>query len=78
MDPEEMYQNFCRHINSVNEVISTYKEDVLGECALHPERGNVAFSAGRHGWVRISLHFLTFEGFHFIRFREDLFQEARN
>lgn len=48
---EEMYQYFVKHINDVNQIISTYEDEALGDCSLAPEKGNVAFSAGRHGWA---------------------------
>lgn len=50
-EPEEMYQSFCKTIESVNEIISTHQDDTFGDCRVFPERGTVAFSAGRQGWA---------------------------
>jgi len=43
-------QTFSRSIESVNVVIATYKDDLLGEVQVYPERGTVGFGSGLHGW----------------------------
>jgi len=50
MDPETAYQTFARSIETVNVVIATYKDDLLGEVQVYPERGTVGFGSGLHGW----------------------------
>ncbi|EPY53280.1 translation elongation factor [Schizosaccharomyces cryophilus OY26] len=47
---EELYQNFARVVESVNVVISTYYDKVLGDCQVFPDQGTVAFGSGLHGW----------------------------
>jgi len=48
---EDLYQNFCRVIESVNVVISTYYDKALGDCQVYPEKGTIAFGSGLHGWA---------------------------
>ncbi|BGO90729.1 hypothetical protein NBRC10512_000669 [Rhodotorula toruloides] len=48
---EELYQTFARTIESVNVIISTYKEEALGDVQVYPEAGTVAFASGLHGWA---------------------------
>jgi elongation factor 2 len=50
MDFEEAYQTFSRAIESVNVVIATYKDDLLGDVQVYPEKGTVGFGSGLHGW----------------------------
>jgi len=51
LDPEEMYRTFQRTIENVNTNISTFiDESVLGDLTLSPEKGNIAFCAGKQGW----------------------------
>ncbi len=49
---EDLYQSFMRTIESVNVVIATYNDPVLGESQVYPEKGTVAFApvstAGLH------------------------------
>jgi elongation factor 2 len=47
---EEMYQNFVKVVESVNVIVATYHDDLLGDVQCYPEKGTVAFSAGLHGW----------------------------
>ncbi|EIM92120.1 P-loop containing nucleoside triphosphate hydrolase protein [Stereum hirsutum FP-91666 SS1] len=47
---EDLYQSFQRTIESVNVVISTYNDPVLGDVQVYPEQGTVAFGSGLHGW----------------------------
>jgi elongation factor 2 len=51
LDPEEMYQNFVKVIENANVIISTYRDELLGDVTCYPEKGNVAFSAGLQGWA---------------------------
>jgi elongation factor 2 len=50
MEPEEAYQCFRRAVESVNVVIATYKDDVLGDIMVDPTHGTVGFGSGLHGW----------------------------
>lgn len=48
---EDLYQSFCRTIESVNVVISTYFDKALGDVQVQPYHGTVAFGSGLHGWA---------------------------
>lgn len=48
---EALYTSFLRVIESVNVVIATYFDEALGNCQVYPEKGNVAFASGLHGWA---------------------------
>ncbi|KAF9908326.1 Elongation factor 2 [Lobosporangium transversale] len=48
---EDLYQSFSRTIESVNVIIATYKDEVLGDVQVYPEQGTVAFASGLHGWA---------------------------
>lgn len=48
---EDLYQSFSRTIESVNVIISTYVDPVLGDAQVYPDRGTVAFGSGLHGWA---------------------------
>jgi elongation factor 2 len=50
MDGEEAYQTFNRAIESVNVVIATYNDDLLGDVQVYPQEGTVGFGSGLHGW----------------------------
>lgn len=50
LDPEDAYQSFSRTIESVNVVISTYEDSLLGDVQVYPQHGTVAFGSGLHGW----------------------------
>lgn len=50
LEPEEAYQSFAKTVESVNVVISTYYDDLLGDVQCYPEKGTVAFGSGLHGW----------------------------
>jgi elongation factor 2 len=50
LDPEEMYQSFCRTIEKTNAIISTYDSGVMGDMMLEPGSGNVGFGSGLMGW----------------------------
>ncbi|KAE8414864.1 P-loop containing nucleoside triphosphate hydrolase protein [Aspergillus pseudocaelatus] len=47
---EDLYQNFCRIIESVNVTIATYEDKVLGDVMVHAQKGTVAFGSGLQGW----------------------------
>ncbi|KAL7562363.1 hypothetical protein ACA910_020422 [Epithemia clementina (nom. ined.)] len=48
---EELYQAFCRAIESVNVIVATYNEESLGDVQVHPTKGTVAFGSGLHQWA---------------------------
>jgi len=50
MDLEECFQAFSRAIESVNVIIATYKDDLLGDVQVFPSDGTVGFGSGLHGW----------------------------
>ena len=50
MDLEQAYQSFARAIESVNVVIATYFDELLGDVTVYPEAGTVGFGAGLQGW----------------------------
>jgi elongation factor 2 len=50
LPPEEMYQTFSRAVESVNVIIATYNDELLGDVQVYPERGTVAFGSGLHQW----------------------------
>jgi elongation factor 2 len=50
MDLETMYQNFARVKESVNVVIETYKDELLGDVQVEPEDGTVGFGSGLQSW----------------------------
>jgi len=56
---EDLYQSFCRTIESVNVIISTYNDPVLGDVQVYPEKGTVAFGSGLHGWAFSLRQFAT-------------------
>jgi elongation factor 2 len=47
---EDAYLSFQRTIESVNVVISTYEDALLGDVQVYPQNGTVAFGSGLHGW----------------------------
>jgi len=51
VEKEDLYQSFCRTIESVNVIVSTYNDPVLGDVQVYPEQGTVAFGSGLHGWA---------------------------
>merc|ERR1712106_793716 len=48
---EELYQAFCRSIESVNVIVATYNDEALGDCQVDPTAGTVAFGSGLHQWA---------------------------
>eukprot|EP01066_Platyproteum_vivax_P010683 Platyproteum_vivax@DN4811_c0_g1_i2.p1 len=51
MDGEEIYQTFCRTIENVNVIIATYKDELMGDVQVSPEKGTISFGSGLHGWA---------------------------
>ena len=50
-DPETIYNNFTRVIENANVIISTYqKTDMMGDCQVYADHGNVAMGSALHGW----------------------------
>jgi len=47
---EEVYQNFRNSVQSVNVLVSTYKNKKLGDMEVSPDVGNVGFGSGLHSW----------------------------
>jgi elongation factor 2 len=50
MDTEEAYGNFNRALESVNVVIATYNDELLGDVQVYPQKGTVGLGSGLHGW----------------------------
>jgi len=50
MDLEQAYNTFARAIESVNVIIATYIDELLGDVTVYPEVGTVGFGAGLQGW----------------------------
>jgi len=48
---EEAYINFSKTIESANAIISIYRDELLGDSQVFPEKGTVAFGSGLHGWA---------------------------
>ena len=48
---EDLYQSFLRTIESVNVIIATYNDPILGDVQVYPDQGTVAFGSGLHGWA---------------------------
>jgi len=50
MDVEQAFQTFSRAIESVNVVVATYNDEILGDVQVFPDQGTVGFGSGLHGW----------------------------
>lgn len=50
-DPEEAFLSYRRVIENANVIMATYSDEALGDIQVTPEKGNVCFSAGLHGWA---------------------------
>jgi len=50
MDLETSYQTFSRAIESVNVIIATYKDELLGDVQVYPNLGTVGFGSGLQSW----------------------------
>ena len=51
LDWESMYTTLFKHVEKGNQVVSSYRDDAMSDISICPVRGNVAFSAGLHGWA---------------------------
>jgi elongation factor 2 len=51
LPPEELYQAFCRAIESVNVIVAMYNDEALGDVQVDPCKGTVAFGSGLHQWA---------------------------
>lgn len=53
LDKEDLYQTFCRIVESINVIIATYGEDggPMGDVMVDPAKGTVGFGSGLHGWA---------------------------
>ena len=50
---EDLYQTFCRIVESINVIIATYCEEdgPMGDIMVDPAKGTVGFGSGLHGWA---------------------------
>lgn len=48
---EDLYQAFCRAIESVNVIVAMYNDESLGDIQVDPVKGSVAFGSGLHQWA---------------------------
>ncbi|KAJ3444740.1 eukaryotic translation elongation factor 2 [Anaeramoeba flamelloides] len=62
LEPEEIYQNFVKVIESANVIIATYEDELLGDVQCYPQSGTVAFGSGLHGWGFTLNHFAKLYG----------------
>lgn len=51
LNPEDAYLTFSKTIESANAIISIYRDELLGDSQVYPEKGTVAFGSGLHGWA---------------------------
>eukprot|EP00918_Siedleckia_nematoides_P106914 GHVU01233192.1.p1 GENE.GHVU01233192.1~~GHVU01233192.1.p1 ORF type:complete len:833 (+),score=141.07 GHVU01233192.1:188-2686(+) len=51
MTGEEIYTTFARTIESVNVIISTYNDELMGDVQVYPDKGTISFGSGLHGWA---------------------------
>merc|ERR1711874_471951 len=53
LEAEDMYQTFCRIVESVNVIIATYcsEDSPMGDIQVYPAKGTVGFGSGLHGWA---------------------------
>jgi len=51
LDWETFYSNFVKHVENINVIIATYRDEAMGDLQVYPEKGTVGFSAGLHGWA---------------------------
>ncbi|GKE36418.1 elongation factor 2 [Tanacetum coccineum] len=65
VDGEEAYQKIQRVIESVNGIILTHEDPLLGDVLVYPKKGTVAFSTGIHGWAVTLNHFAKLYAFKF-------------
>lgn len=51
MESEDIFKRFRRSIEDVNVIISLYKDELMGDVQVYPEKGTVSFGSGLHGWA---------------------------
>lgn len=51
LDPESIYQNFRKNIESVNVVIDMYNSGERGDLQCYADQGTVAFGSGYQAWA---------------------------
>jgi len=51
LDWETFYSGFVKHVENINVIIATYRDEAMGDLQVYPEKGTVCFSAGLHGWA---------------------------
>jgi len=54
LDEEELYQAFCRSVENMNVIVSTYEEGnekLMGALQVTPENGTVGFGSGLQSWA---------------------------
>jgi len=56
---EEVYQNFRNSVESVNVIVSTYKNKKLNDMEVSPDLGNVGFGSGLFSWGFTLDNFVT-------------------
>eukprot|EP01115_Flamella_aegyptia_P013086 TRINITY_DN67_c0_g1_i3.p1 TRINITY_DN67_c0_g1~~TRINITY_DN67_c0_g1_i3.p1 ORF type:complete len:827 (+),score=276.60 TRINITY_DN67_c0_g1_i3:270-2750(+) len=50
MDAEKIYQNLFKAVTDVNIIIGSAPDELMGDVTVYPEKGTVAFTAGKQGW----------------------------
>lgn len=50
LGPEECYLSLSKTIETANVIIATYKDELLGDVQVYPDKGTVAFGSGLHQW----------------------------
>lgn len=50
-DAEQMYQKIQDVVTSVNSVLATYRDELLGDTSVDPLIGNISFGSGKQGWA---------------------------
>lgn len=51
LEPEDMYLTFLKSIDSVNQIIATFQDGILGDVQVSPVKGTICFAAGKQGWA---------------------------
>jgi len=72
---EELYQAFCRSIESVNVIVAMYNDEALGDVQVDPTKGTVAFGSGLHQWAFTLKRFATTYGSKFGVSEEKMMQK---
>jgi elongation factor 2 len=50
LEQEACYQSLTKTIETANVIIATYKDELLGDVQVFPDKGTVAFGSGLHQW----------------------------